>query len=297
MDTTFIKAKQILNIVKNTEDWFGYDYNINLYRGCSHGCIYCDTRSECYNIKNPNIVAVKKNCIEILRQEIESKRKKGIICTGSMSDPYNPLEKKYKLTQSFLKIAYQNGFGVAILTKSDLIRRDIELIKKISKRAPVIIGITITTIEDYISKIIEPNVSSSSERFNVLKELTNEGIFSGVISIPILPFISDYKENIYGLIELAKENGANFIYSSFGVTLRDRQRDYFYDCLDNHFPGMSQKYKQLYGNSYYAESPNANELYNLYKAKCDSLRIEHDMKKIIKAYQNPELQIEQPTLF
>ena len=198
----FIKAKTILSKVKYGNEWYGIDYNMNLYRGCSHGCIYCDSRSNCYHIENFDLVRGKENALYILEQELSKKREKGIIGIGSMSDTYNPLEKEYEQTRGALKLISKYGFGVSIDTKSDLILRDIDLLKEINSKNNVIIKFTITTPNDELSKIIEPNVCISSKRLQAIKILSDNGIFTGIMMNPMLPFITDKEEDIKKFIEL-----------------------------------------------------------------------------------------------
>ncbi|MDF2506016.1 radical SAM protein, partial [Clostridium sp.] len=233
----FIPAKSIVTRTKN-EYWFGKDYNMNIYKGCCHGCIYCDSRSNCYGVDNFDTVRVKTNSIDIIRKELKGKIKKGVIGTGAMSDPYNPFEKQYKLTRQALELINTYGFGVAIDTKSTLITRDIDILKRINEHSPVIVKITITTCEDELCKIIEPNVALSSERFDAIKQLTDEGIYAGILLTPVLPFLEDNSDNIKGIIRLAHENGGKFIYSNLGVTLRQNQREWYYKKLDEYFPGL-----------------------------------------------------------
>ena len=226
----FIKTKTILSKVKYGNEWYGIDYNMNLYRGCSHGCIYCDSRSNCYHIENFDIVRGKENALNILlEQELSKKREKGVIGIGSMSDTYNPLEEVYEITRGALRIISKYGFGVSIDTKSDLILRDLDLLKKINERNNVIVKFTITTPSDELSKIIEPNVCLSSKRLQVIKELSDNGIFVGIIMNPVLPFITDSEEDIRELVKLAYENGAKFIHTFMGMTLRENQRDYYFE--------------------------------------------------------------------
>ena len=193
----FIIAKEILSKIQfDNSHWFGTDYNMNLYRGCCHGCIYCDSRSNCYNIVEFDKVKIKKDCLTILENQLKTKRKTGVIQIGAMSDTYNPFEKKYEITRNALKLIDKYGFGVAIATKSDLILRDIDILKKINEHSPVIIKFTITTFDDDLSKIIEPNVCPTSLRVEALKKLNLEGISTVVWLSPILPFINDTKSNI-----------------------------------------------------------------------------------------------------
>ena len=293
----FIKAKTILSKVKYGNEWYGIDYNMNLYRGCSHGCIYCDSRSNCYHIENFDLVRGKENALYILEQELSKKRKKGIIGIGSMSDTYNPLEKEYEQTRGALKLISKYGFGVSIDTKSDLILRDIDLLKEINSKNNVIIKFTITTPNDELSKIIEPNVCISSKRLQAIKILSDNGIFTGIMMNPMLPFITDKEEDIRYLVKLAYENGAKFIHAYMGMTLRENQRDYYFYKLNQHFIGIKEKYIKYYGNKYNCIVPNYKRLYKVFTDECIKYGILYDMKDIIKAYKKEIKSNEQITLF
>ncbi|MGX7418443.1 radical SAM protein [Carnobacterium gallinarum] len=291
----FIPAKTLLTKNKTT-NWFGYEYNMNIYRGCHHGCIYCDSRSSCYQVEDFDRVRAKENSTNLLFQNLTSKRQKGIIGTGAMSDPYNHDEKKYKLTRLALEQINQAGFGIGITTKSDLITRDIDLLTAIKQHSPVIAGISITAADDSLAKKIERNVSSSSKRFHALKKLTDAGIYSGVLLMPVLPFITDSKENILSIVHQAFEAGVNFIYPWFGMTLRENQQIHYYQWLDHLFPDIKQKYIQTYHNSYSCPIPNEQELSYLFKNECTKLGITYQMKKIITEYQK-DYHMEQINLF
>jgi len=242
---------------------------MNIYKGCSHGCIYCDSRSECYGVDNFDVVRAKENALALIERELKSKRKKGVVGTGAMSDPYNPFEKEYKLTRGALELFNRFGFGVSIATKSDLIIRDIDILKDISKHSPVLIKITVTTADDDLCKKVEPHVASSSQRFEVIRKLSEEGIFAGVLMMPILPFIEDTDDNISGIIEFAQKSGAKFIYPAFGVTLRQNQGDWYYKKLDELLPSVKEKYIENYGNSYECRSLRAKELWSLFQERCN----------------------------
>lgn len=281
----FIEAKTIISGYTDGNAWFGNNYNMNIYKGCCHGCIYCDSRSECYHVENFDKVRAKANALALIARELKSKRKTGVIGTGSMSDPYNPFEKEYMLTRGALELIDRYGFGVSIATKSDLIMRDIDVLKKIGMHSPVLIKMTITTADDNLCKKIEPNVAMSSKRFATIKKLTDQGIFTGILLMPVLPFIGDNRENIKRIIELAYENGAKFIYPAFGVTLRQNQREWFYAKLEELFPGIKEKYVKQYGNAYECSSPKTKELWNLFKYECCRLGILFKMSDIIKEYK------------
>ena len=202
-----------------------------------------------------------------------------------MSDPYNPYERQYELTRGSLQLIDRFGFGVSIATKSDLVVRDVDILKKISTHSPVLVKITVTTADDRLSQKIEPHVAPSSQRLKSLKILSGEGIFAGVLMMPILPFIEDTEDNIRGIIELAHQSGAKFIYPAFGVTLRQNQREWFYEQLDLLFPGMKEQYIRTFGNSYECRSPRAKELWNLFVEHCNRYGILHKMENIISAYK------------
>ncbi|HOQ01964.1 MAG TPA: radical SAM protein [Acetivibrio clariflavus] len=281
----FINAKTIVSGYRENNPWFGINYNMNIYKGCCHGCIYCDSRSECYGVDDFDRVRAKKNALAIIERELKSKRKKGVVGTGAMSDPYNPFEREYKLTRGALELINRFGFGAAIATKSDLILRDIDILKDISRYSPVLVKITITTADDLLCSKIEPNASLSSDRFKAIKKLSDEGIFAGILLMPVLPFIEDTDDNITKIIELASQNGAKFIYPAFGVTLRQNQREWYYNKLEELFPSLKEKYIKSYGNSYECRSLRAKELWNLHKNKCDECGILFKMDDIIKGYK------------
>jgi DNA repair photolyase len=282
----FISAKTIISGYNANNSWFGNNYNMNIYKGCCHGCIYCDSRSECYHVENFDEVRAKENALTLIERELKSKRKTGVIGTGAMSDPYNPFEKELKLTRGALELINRYRFGISIDTKSDLISRDIDILKTISHHSPVLIKMTITTADDFLCKKIEPNVAISSERFATIKKLSDKGVFAGILLMPVLPFLEDNEENISSIIKLAHENGAKFIYPAFGVTLRQNQREWYYRKLDEHFPSIKRKYIQQYGNAYQCHSPKAKELWRLFQGECDRLGILYKMDEIIQNYKH-----------
>jgi len=280
-----IQAKSIMQKKNNGDKWFGTDYNMNLYKGCCHGCIYCDSRSDCYHIDNFDLVRMKENSINILERELKSKRNTGVVGIGAMSDTYNPFEEQCEITRKSLNLLAQYGFGCSIDTKSSLVKRDVDLLKKISEHNSCIVKLTITTANDELCKIIEPNVCVSSERFEAIRELASKGIFTGVLLMPILPYINDTEENIKTIINKAAEVGARFVYAMFGVTLRENQRDYFYQKLEEHFPGMKKKYIDRYGSGYTCISDNAKDLYEMYVRECKRLGLLYRMEDIIDSYK------------
>lgn len=293
----FIKAKTILTKAKDGSEWYGVDYNMNLYRGCSHGCIYCDSRSDCYHIDNFDIIKGKENMLHILENELSKKRLKGVVGIGAMSDTYNPMEIKYQQTRGALQLISKYGFGVSIDTKSDLILRDIDLLKEINSKNNVIIKFTITTPDDNLSKRIEPNVCVSSKRLDAIKILNDNGIFTGIMMNPVLPFITDKEGDIKKLVELASRSGVKFIHTYMGMTLRENQRAYYFDKLDEKFPGLKEKYIKTYGDKYNCLTPNYKQLYKAFTAECDKYGILYKMKDIIRAYKKDSTNDEQISLF
>ena len=256
---TEIQAKTILNHVKQPDTYFGLKYNLNLYRGCQHQCIYCDSRSECYQIENFADIHVKINAIDLLKDALPRKRVRGTIGFGSMNDPYMPVERKYQLCRRALEVIAEHRFPVHIITKSDIVLRDIDLLEQINQIYAAV-SFTITTADDQLARQIEPGAPSSSARFAAMRALADAGIHTGITMMPILPFISDTEENITQLVELAHQNGAGYILPWFGMSLRAGSRDWYYTQLDKRFPGIKQKYIQQYGSSYECSSPNWQEL-------------------------------------
>lgn len=281
----YIQAKTVISGYENGNDWFGKNYNMNIYKGCCHGCIYCDSRSECYRIENFDRVRAKEDALTLIARELAAKRRTGVVGTGAMSDPYNPFEKKYCLTRGALELINTHRFGIAIATKSDLITRDVDLLQSIKSHSPVLVKITITTADDKLCKKIEPHVAQSSRRLAAIRQLTEKGIFAGILLMPVLPFLEDHEDNISELIRLAYEQGAKFIYPAFGVTLRQNQREWYYKKLDEHFPGLKQKYINQFGSAYECRSPKAKELWQLFRKECDRLGILYKMEDIINSYK------------
>lgn len=290
-----IETKTILS--KRTIDnwWFGTDYNVNLYKGCMHGCIYCDSRSSCYGIEQFDIVHKKKDALQILEKELKGKRYKGIIGFGAMSDPYNIYEQQEELTRNALKLCIRYGYGAAIYTKGTLFLRDLALMKQLANTTGMMLALTITTPNDTLSKKIEPNAPVSSKRFEALEQASNEGIFCGILYMPVLPFINDDEQSIKTMVYQAYTHKAKFIYPMFGLTLRDNQKDYFYEKLDELFPGLKQTYIRTYHNNYVCNSVNAKHLYQVFASECHKYGLLCKMKDIINAYKKQDF--EQLSLF
>jgi len=265
---TEIQARVLLSSHPKPDPWFGIRYTMNLYRGCQHQCIYCDSRSECYRIDNFADIQVKVNALDLLRKELPRKRIKGTVGTGSMNDPYMPIEAERNLTGRALEIIAQHQFPVHIITKSDLVVRDLATLQTISATYAAV-SFTITTAGDDLGKRLEPGAPKVSARFAALQQLAAHGILTGVTLMPVLPFIEDTEDNIAAIITRARDSGATYILPAFGVTLRDRQRDYYYAKLDRLFPGLRPRYEHAFGQRYSASSPNAKRLTQLCRELCD----------------------------
>lgn len=248
----------------------GGHYGMNIYRGCTHGCIYCDSRSRCYQFTHPfEDIEVKQNAPNLLEKALKSKRKKCMIGTGAMSDPYMHCEENLKLTRKCLEIILENDFGVAIQTKSDRILRDIDLLAKINRSAKCVVQMTLTTYDDDLCHILEPNVCITKRRIEVLEEMRKNGIPTIVWLTPILPFINDTEDNITAILnECARVGVKGIINFGMGLTLREGDREYYYAALDRHFPGMKEQYIKRYGNAYELPSPNAKELMGIFQRIC-----------------------------
>lgn len=274
---------------------------MNIYRGCTHGCIYCDARSTCYQMQHAfEDIEVKRNAPELLEKALRSKRKKCMIGTGAMSDPYLHYEETLGLTRRCLELIDRYGFGLAIQTKSDRILRDLDLLKSINRKAKCVVQITLTTFDDELCKILEPNVCPTSRRIEVLQVMRDEGIPTVVWMTPILPFINDTEENIRGLLNACKEAKVYGILTfGTGVTLRDGDRQYFYQKLDEHFPGMKERYIRTYGNAYELPVPESAHFDKLIQEECRKSGIVYGPDKLF-AYMHKyedKTEAEQLSLF
>lgn len=263
-----ITAKTLLSSVRQPDPWFGLRYSLNLYRGCQHQCIYCDSRSECYRIEDFRDILVKSNAIDLLRKELSRKRTRGTIGTGSMNDPYMPLEAKVGLTGRALDVIAEHRFPVHVLTKSDLVTRDIDRLVQIG-RVYAAASFTITTIDDDLSREVEPGAPPTSRRLSAMQALAASGVLTGAMMMPILPFLEDDEANITAIVERTKDHGGTYVVAAFGMTLRDRQRAYYYAQLDRRFPGLSTAYRRTYGNRYECPTPNAVRLEQVYREACE----------------------------
>lgn len=257
---------------------------MNLYRGCSHGCIYCDSRSKVYNMNHDfEDIEIKANAIELLKKALKSKREKIMIGTGAMTDPYIPLEEELNHLRQSLELIYKYGHGFTCITKSDLILRDLDLLKKINKKSKVVVQMTLTTYDEDLCKVLEPNVSSTKERVKVLEQLNKSNIPTVVWLCPILPFINDTEENINGIIDYCIEtNVKGIICFGIGMTLREGNREYFYKNLDKNFPALKEKYIETYGNSYILNSPNNKKLMEMFYKRTKENNIMNNPNEIFE---------------
>lgn len=273
----FVNAKGILS-AKN---------GMNIYRGCTHGCIYCDSRSKCYGFTHPfEDVEVKQNAPFLLEQKLRSKRKKCMIGTGAMCDPYMHCETQLGLTRQCLEVIDRYGFGAAVQTKSDRILRDLDLLCSIHEKAKAVVQITLTTYDDSLCRIIEPHVCVTSKRVQALERLQEAGIPTIVWLMPVLPFINDTEENIQGILKYCLDAGVKGILNmGMGVTLREGDREYFYHALDEHFPGLREKYQYYYGNAYEVLSPNSGKLRALFETTCENAGILYKTEEIFRYLQ------------
>lgn len=273
----FVDAKGILT---NNHGSCG----MNIYRGCTHGCIYCDSRSTCYQFKHPfEDIEVKQNAPELLEKALRSKRSKCMIGTGSMSDPYMHCEENLHLMRRCLLVIKKYGFGVAVQTKSDRILMDIDLLAEINEASKCVVQMTLTTYDDDLCKILEPHVCNTKRRIEVLEEMRKRGIPTVVWLTPLLPFINDNEENVRPILEECARVGVKGILCfDMGVTLREGDREYLYEKMDQHFPGMKERYMKAFGNAYIIPSPRSEELMKMFRCFCKENGIMHDPDEIFR---------------
>lgn len=266
---------------------------MNLYRGCSHGCIYCDSRSACYQMNHDfEDIEVKSNALELLESTLRRKRRKCMIGTGAMTDPYIPLESKLYHTRRALELIEQYGFGVCIQTKSAGILRDLDILKGIQRRSKCVVQMTLTTHDEKLCKILEPHVSTTRERVEALEIFRDNGIPTVVWLSPILPYINDTRENIESILaDCVRAKVRGIICFGMGLTLREGNREYFYKCLDKHFPGLKERYIREFGNSYEVASPHNQELMGIFRQTCRENGIMYHVQQIfdyLREYEDKE---------
>lgn len=284
----FVKAKGLLS----------KDNGMNLYRGCLHGCIYCDSRSACYQMDHDfEDIEIKENALELLQKALLSRKKRCMIGTGAMSDPYLPLEKELKLTRGALELIDAHGFGATVLTKSDLVLRDLELLARINRRTKAVVQMTLTTYDDCLCRRLEPNVSVTSERVAALKQFREAGIPTVVWLDPILPFINDTRENVESILESCIDAGVKGILCfNMGLTLREGNREYFYRQLDRNFPGLKEVYIREFGNRYECNSPHNMELMRLFHRTYEKAGLMHEVNEIFRYLHEFEEKEAEPQL-
>ena len=287
-----VQVKGILNPVRGEDDWFGLSYNMNLYRGCEHQCIYCDTRSACYQIENfDEEVLVKANALDLLEDALPRKRKLGVIGFGSMNDPYTYAEEVYGLTGKALAIVAKYRFPVHIITKSDLVLKDLATLRRINQ-VKARVSFTVTTTDETLAAKLEPGAPSPARRLAAMAKLAEAGIETGVVMMPILPFIEDTPENIRSIVTEAVRHQAAYIIPSFGVTVREGQREHFYRQLDVHFPGVREQYERAFGTNYFCPARNAKQLEALFRDLCAA----HSLRTQLSPWP-PKEEADQPSLF
>ncbi len=277
----------------------GGHFGMNIYRGCSHGCIYCDSRSKCYQFTHAfEDIEVKQNAPELLETALRSKRKKAMIGTGAMSDPYMHCEESLCLTRRCLEIISKYEFGVTVQTKSDLVLRDIDLLDEINRKSKAVVQITLTTYDDDLCKILEPNVCNTKRRIEVLERFHERGIPTIVWLTPICPYINDTPENITQILEACAKAGVKgVICFDMGLTLREGDREYYYAALDKHFPGLKEKYIARYGNAYEVPSPDSKALMNLFRNTCKDRGMLYRPDDLFKFMQEYPDRYEQMSFF
>ena len=281
-----VPAKSIIYKTGGADVSAWLDYSMNIYRGCSHGCIYCDSRSDCFQNFDFDIIKVKENALQIVRDDLRRKVKKGVVASGAMSDPYNPLEQELKLTRNSLELLNAFGFGASLITKSALMARDVDILRDIKTHAPVVAKFSITTADDELCRLIEPNTSITSERLAALRTLAENDIFCGVWINPVLPFITDTKENILAILRMCKDAGARFVCTYLSMTLRRGSREHYYEQLDKLFPGVREKFVKRYGVRKHHAPSDYKSLCGVFAAECERLGLLYDWKAVRHRYMS-----------
>lgn len=268
MEVREIEARTLLQPVRQPDEWFGLDYGMNLYRGCQHQCVYCDTRSECYGLDGfSREVLVKANALELLERELPRKRRKGVVGLGSMNDAYMPLERERRLTRRALEALLRHGFPLHVLTKSDLVLRDLDLLREIA-RVFAAVSFSLTTADDTLARVLEPGAPAPSARFAAMRGLADAGIRTGVVLMPVLPFLTDEEASVVEVVRRSAAHGATYAIAAFGMTLRDRQRSFYYETLDRHFPGLRPRYEKAFGERYSASARRPRALAEAFARAC-----------------------------
>lgn len=280
----YMDAKKIIvNSGRLNYDYLACEYVMNIYWGCSHGCIYCYARSDYYDRLgnlggNFDCVRAKRNALQIIRDDLRRKVKTGVVLSGGMSDAYNPEEKELRLTRNALELINAFDFGACIITKSDLVTRDADILKDIKTHSPASVNFSITCADDETCGKVEPHVASTTKRFEAIEYLAKSGVVSGVLMDPLLPYINDTVENVREMVKKAKAYGARYMYLSTQVTMSDGQREYFYREAEKHYPGTSATYREKYGTYYYCRSPRAKRLWSAFAEACEKEELIYDMR-------------------
>lgn len=285
------EAKSILGRQKRPDEWFGVKYTMNIYRGCEHGCIYCDSRSERYGLDRFHDVQVKVNALELLKRELRSKRDRGTVGTGAMSDPYTHAEADLKLTRACLELLEAAGFPVHIITKSEMIVRDDDVLQAIAGRTRASVAFSFSTADDSLSAKLEPGASRPAARLKAMKALAQRGIYTGALVMPVLPYITDSAAQIRELLLRIADSGGRFAIPWFGMSLRDRQREYYYGKLDRLFPGMRRRYESRYGDRYDCAVPESGKLEAAFREICSRHGLISSMHDLVQALPYRQLEL------
>lgn len=279
MPQNLIPAKHIVRNCISNRGYIAHEYAMDIYRGCNHGCIYCYARSSYYEkTEDFTCIRVKEDALRIVRDDLRRKTRKGIVLNGCLTDPYNALERELKLTRHVLELLQAFEFGFSLISKSDLVVRDIDVLQDIKENAPVGINFSITCSDDEMSSKVEPGAPVTSKRFDAIRQLSKSGITTGVLMDPILPYINDTEENVVTMVKMAKDAGASYMYLSPMVTMADIQREYFYEQIDRLFPGVSETYREKYKNYYRCRSPKGRKLYKTFVETCEKEGLCYDMR-------------------
>lgn len=249
-----IESRTVLLKHKKIDSWFLSRYGMNLYRGCPHNCAYCDGRAEKYGVEGEfgKDAAAKVNAIAILKKELDPRRRRKpfnggyFMIGGGVGDSYQPMEERYMLTRGALSLMHRFNHPVHILTKSRLVERDIEIIKKINGRKGGVVSFSFSTLDDELGSIFEPGASLPSERLASIKKFKGEGVPCGIFLLPVIPFITDDMGHIKAVIDAAEDVGADFVIFG-GMTLKEgRQKSYFYKELERYYPDLIPEYEKIY---------------------------------------------------
>ena len=279
-----VPAKTIVTRTKSG-GWFGTEYNMNLYRGCCHGCIYCDSRSACYHIEDFGRVRPKADALAIVRDDLRRKTRAGVVATGAMSDPYNPLERQLCLTRHALELLAAFGFGVAIDTKSGLVARDCDVLTEVAAAMPVLVKFSFSTWDDALAARLEPGAPPPSARFAAMERLAREGLYTGAVLMPVLPGLTDTRETVQELVRRVAAAGGRFCYCWPGVTLRTGSREYYYAALDREFPGLRERYQRRYGDRYRCLVPGVRRFWECFTGACTTYGLPWEMAAITAGYR------------